>query len=174
MMVLNLALKMSFQMNSKEAEQNMISLILQEVQILIDNLISFLKNKEKIDHILLLLSFGEKFTAELKKYINNLNKIFIENYFYTHLSIIFTKYHEKSKKKQFQMTNDLTEEINSILKETFNIKPEQVLPEVRVYYLDTEIDEDTQKYIQKFQDTIDIILEQIKLNVYVYGSIDTC
>ena len=88
----------------------------------------------------MLLSFGERFTAETKKYINNLNKIFIENDFYTHLSIIFTKYPEKPKKKQLQMTNDLTEEINSILKETFNIKPEQVLPEVRVYYLDTKID----------------------------------
>ena len=140
----------------------------------LDNLISFLKNKKKIDYILLLLSFGERLTAETKKYINNLNKIFVENDFYTHLSIIFTKYPEKPKKKHLQMTNDLTEEINSILKETFNIKQEQVLPEVKVYYLDTEVDEDTKEYIQKFQDTIDIILEQIKLNVYVYGSIDTC
>ena len=88
----------------------------------------------------MLLSFGERITAESKKYINNLNKIFIENDFYSHLSIIFTKYPEKPKKKHLQMTNDLTEEINSILKETFNIKPEQVLPEVRVYHLDTKID----------------------------------
>ena len=43
----------------------------------------------------------------------------------------------------------------------------------KLYFIDTEYDEDENKYDKNSQDTIDIILEQMKLNVYNYGSIDT-
>lgn len=137
------------------------------------NLVTFLKDKKEIDFIFLLLKFGERITGETKKYINRLNRIFEENDFYTHLSIIFTKYPEKPKKKEEKLKDNLKEQINTILEETFNIKKEQELPEVKVYFLDTDIDEDTNEYIEKFQNTIDIMLEQIKLNIDLFGSIDT-
>ena len=137
------------------------------------NLVTFLEDKKEIDFIFLLLKFGERITGETKKYINRLNRIFEENDFYTHLSIIFTKYPEKPKKKEEKLKDNLKEQINTILEETFNIKKEQELPEVKVYFLDTEIDEDTNEYIEKFQNTIDIMLEQIKLNIDLFGSIDT-
>lgn len=137
------------------------------------NLVTFLKDKKEIDFIFLLLKFGERITGETKKYINRLNRIFEENDFYTHLSIIFTKYPEKPKKKEEKLIGNLKEQINTILEETFNIKKEQELPEVKVCFLDTEIDEDTNEYIEKFQNTVDIMLEKIKLNVDLFGSIDT-
>ena len=129
-----------------------------------ENLVTFLKDKKSIDYILLLLKFGERITGETKKYLQTLNRIFVENDFYSHLSVVFTKYPEKPKKEEIEMKDKLSSGINSILKEVFNIKKEQILPEVKVYYLDTDIDEETNEYIKKFQDTVDIILEQIILN----------
>ena len=128
-----------------------------------ENLVTFLKDKKSIDYILLLLKFGERITVETKKYLQTLNRIFVENDFYSHLSVVFTKYPENPKKKEIKMKDKLSSGINSILKEVFNIKKEQILPEVKVYYLDTDIDEETNEYIKKFQDTVDIILEQIIL-----------
>ena len=109
------------------------------------------------------MKFGERITVETKKYLQTLNRIFVENDFYSHLSVVFTKYPENPKKKEIEMKDKLSSGINSILKEVFNIKKEQILPEVKVYYLDTDIDEETNEYIKKFQDTVDIILEQIIL-----------
>ena len=86
------------------------------------NLVTFLKDKKEIDFIFLLLKFGERITGETKKYINRLNRIFEENDFYTHLSIIFTKYPEKPKKKEEKLKDNLKEQISIILEETFNIK----------------------------------------------------
>jgi hypothetical protein len=87
--------------------------------------------------------------------------------------LVFTKYPEKPKKKEIQMKDEYIAKINSILKEVFNIKKEQILPEVKVYYIDTDIDDETNEYIKKFQDTVDIILEQILLISTFCGSIDT-
>ena len=128
-----------------------------------ENLVTFLKDKKSIDYILLLLKFGERITVETKKYLQTLNRIFVGNDFYSHLSVVFTKYPENPKKKEIEMKDKLSSGINSILKEVFNIKKEQILPEVKVYYLDTDINEETNEYIKKFQDTVDIILEQIIL-----------
>ena len=85
------------------------------------NLVTFLKDKKEIDFIFLLLKFGERITGETKKYLNKLNRMFNEDDFYTHLFVVFTKYPERPKKKDEKMKDQLIEEINSILKETFNI-----------------------------------------------------
>ena len=62
-------------------------------------LIDFLKKKESIDYISLLLKFGERMTGETKKYLETLGKIFTAAEFYTHLCIFFTKFPTKPKKK---------------------------------------------------------------------------
>ena len=87
--------------------------------------------------------------------------------------MVFTKYPEKPKKKEIEMTDEYIAKINSLLKEVFNIKKEQILTEVKTYNIDTDIDDETNEYIQKFQDTVDIILEQIILISTFCGSIDT-
>ena len=136
-------------------------------------LVEYLKKKASIDFILLLLKFGERVDGDTRDYIKTLGKIFTPPEFYNHLSVIFTKFPVKPSKKEEKIKNQSIEEINKIIKNSFNLDSDEVTPEVKVYFIDTEYDEDKDAYDEKSQDTIDIMMEQIKLNVFNYGSIDT-
>ena len=136
-------------------------------------LIDFIKKKESIDYITLLLKFGEKITNETKKYLETLGKIFTAGEFYTHLCVFFTKFPTKPKKKDSKLKDETKKEINEILKEIFHIDKEIQIPDVKVYFIDTEIDEDDNTYDEKSQDTIDIMIKQMKLDIKKYNSINT-
>ena len=136
-------------------------------------LVEYLKKKQSIDYILLLLKFGERVTNDTRDYIKTLGKIFTPSEFYNHLSVIFTKFPIKPTKKEEKIKNQSKEEINIIIKKAFNIDINEAIPKVKVYFIDTEYDEDEKTYDEKSQDTIDIMMEQIKLNVFNYDSIDT-
>ena len=136
-------------------------------------LIEFLREKKQIDYITLLLKFGERLTKETRDYLNLLGKIFTPWEFYSHLCVFFTKSPIKPKKKEKATQDKLIEEINTILKEIFEVKPGNKLPDIHVYFIDTEYDEDEEKYEEKFQNTVDIMIKQMKLDVYRYQPIDT-
>ena len=136
-------------------------------------LIDFIKKKESIDYITLLLKFGEKITNETKKYLETLGKIFTAGEFYTHLCVFFTKFPTKKKKKDRALKDETKKEINEILEEIFHIDKEIQIPYVKVYFIDTEIDEDDNTYDEKSQDTIDIMIKQMKLDIKKYNSINT-
>ena len=136
-------------------------------------LIDFIKKKESIDYITLLLKFGEKITNETKKYLETLGKIFTAGEFYTHLCVFFTKFPTKPKKKDRALKDETKKEINEILEEIFHIDKEIQIPYVKVYFIDTEIDEDDNTYDEKSQDTIDIMIKQMKLDIKKYNSINT-
>ena len=136
-------------------------------------LIDFIKKKECIDYITLLLKFGERIINETKKYLETLGKIFTANEFYTHLCVFFTKSPSKPKKKDRELREETIEEINKILKEIFQIEKNIQLPKINVYFIDTEFDEDDNTYDEKSQETIDIMIEQMKLDVKKFKSIDT-
>ena len=136
-------------------------------------LIDFIKKKESIDYITLLLKFGEKITNETKKYLETLGKIFTAGEFYTHLCVFFTKFPTKPKKKDRALKDETKKEINEILKEIFHIDKDIQIPDVKVYFIDTEIDEDENTYDEKSQNTIDIMIEQMKLDIKKYNSINT-
>ena len=136
-------------------------------------LVEYLKKKQSIDYILLLLKFGERVTNDTRDYIKTLGKIFTPSEFYNHLSVIFTKFPIKPTKKEEKIKNQSKEEINIIIKNSFNIDINEATPQVKVYFIDTEYDEDENTYDEKSQATIDIMMEQIKLNVFNYDSIDT-
>jgi len=136
-------------------------------------LIDFIKKKESIDYITLLLKFGERITNETKKYLETLGKIFTAGEFYTHLCVFFTKFPTKPKKKDSKLKDETKKEINEILKEIFHIDKEIQIPDVKVYFIDTEIDEDDNTYDEKSQDTIDIMIKQMKLDIKKYNSINT-
>ena len=136
-------------------------------------LIDFIKKKESIDYITLLLKFGERITNETKKYLETLGKIFTAGEFYTHLCVFFTKFPTKPKKKDLKLKDETKKEINEILKEIFHIDKEIQIPDVKVYFIDTEIDEDDNTYDEKSQDTIDIMIKQMKLDIKKYNSINT-
>ena len=136
-------------------------------------LIDFIKKKESIDYITLLLKFGERITTETKKYLETLGKIFTAGEFYTHLCVFFTKFPTKPKKKDRALKDETKKEINEILKEIFHIDKNIQIPDVNVYFIDTEIDEDDNTYDEKSQDTIDIMIKQMKLDIKKYNSINT-
>ena len=139
----------------------------------LNSLIDFIKEKESIDYISLLLKFGERITNETKKYLETLGKIFTAREFYTHLCVFFTKFPVKPKKKDLTLRQETIEEINKILKGIFQIDKNIQMPKVNVYFIDTEFDEDENAYDEKSQKTIDIMIKQMKLDIMKFNSINT-
>lgn len=136
-------------------------------------LVYYLKEKKTIDYIILLLKFNERVTNETRNHIKTLGKIFTPGEFYNHLCVAFTKFPVNPSKKEEKVKKKSINEINKILKEAFNIDINQKTPDVNVYFVDTEIDEEEGEYEEKYQDTIDIMMEFIKLKVETNGSIET-
>ncbi len=137
-------------------------------------LINYIKKKESIDYItLLLLKFGERITGDTKSYLQTLGKIFTASEFYTHLCIFFTKFPLNPNKKENNTKQKFIEQINIILKEIFQIEKNMKIPDVKVYFIDTEFNENDKTYHEKSQETIDIMMEQMKLDVMKSGSINT-
>ena len=96
-------------------------------------LIDFIKKKESIDYISLILKFGERITNETKKYLETLGKIFTAKEFYTHLCVFFTKFPTKPKKKDRELKDENIEEINEILKEIFGSIRKNLYSEIILY-----------------------------------------
>lgn len=88
-------------------------------------LVEYLKKKQSIDFILLLLKFGERVTNDTRDYIKTLGKIFTPSEFYNHLSVIFTKFPIKPSKKEEKIKIQSIEEINKIIKNSFNLNLEK-------------------------------------------------
>ena len=93
--------------------------------------------------------------------------------FYNHLTIIFTKSGSPEKQKKKKEKNK--EEVTKILKESFKIEDTIIGKAPDVYFVDTEYDEDSKKFDETSQDTIDIILKKLLLDeqIYKYKPIDT-
>ena len=62
--------------------------------------------------------------------------------------------------------------INNILKNIFELKKNTPLPDINVYFIDTEYDEIKNTYEEVFQGTINIMMEKMKLDVDIYDSIN--
>ena len=140
-------------------------------------LIDYIKKKETIDYISLLLKFGERMTIGIREYLNKLGKIFTATEFYYHLCVFFTKSPKKPKKKDKELKEQSIKQINDILKEIFELKKDTPIGDVKVYFIDTDLDEDEDEddkfYYEKSQDTIDIMMEQMKIDVNCCGEINT-
>ena len=105
--------------------------------------------------------------------METLGKIFTAREFYTHLCVSFTKFPTKPKKNERLLRDETIKEINEILKENFQIEKNIQIPDVKVYFIDTEFDEDENTYDEKSQDTIDIMIKQMKLDIMRFNSINT-
>ena len=141
----------------------------------LQKLVDYLIKKGEIDYIILLLKFGDKYTNNTREYIDTLAKIFTPTEFFRHLCVIFSHFPIKPKKKDISKKEIFINEIKNILTQSFNMQQNQniIIPDPKVYFLDTEIDEDEKTYEEKFQETIDILIRQIKLDVKIYGTINT-
>lgn len=140
-------------------------------------LVNYLKKKKEIDSIILLLKYGDTLNNDTKEYLKTLAKIFTPKEFFCNLCIVFSHFPIKPKDKDNKKKEKDKQEINIILKELFEIKESDRLPEVKVFALDTEINENEEtkikKFEEKFQYTVDLLIRQIKLNHKIFGSINT-
>ena len=136
----------------------------------------YLKKKNEIDHIILLLNYANRLEQDTREYIQTLGKMFTPKEFYTHLSVVFTHLPEKETKKVKEKKKLIKDEVCNFLKEIFSIKQNDILSEVNVYFVNTEIDEDddgNKSFDEKSQLTVDLLIEHMKLNVNRYPPIDT-
>ena len=139
----------------------------------LETLVNYLKAKKEINHIILCLKFGERINKDTREYLCILGKIFTSVEFFTHLSVCFTKYPLYPSQKEINTKNKYIMDINEILRKIFNIDKNIQIPNVKIYFVDTEINEYDNTYKEKFQDTVDLMLNQIILNAEYYHPIDT-
>ena len=139
----------------------------------LETLIDYLRERKEIDHIILCLKFGERINKDTREYLNIFGKIFTSIEFFSHLSVCFTKYPLYPSEKEIKSKNKYILDINELLKGIFKIDKNIQIPNVKVYFFDTEINEYDNTYKEKFQDTLDIMLNQIILNSEYYHPIDT-
>ena len=142
----------------------------------LEKVCEYLKSKGHINYIILLLNYEDRLQKDTREYIETLGKIFTPREFYTHLCVIFTHLPEKENKKVKEKKTTIKEEICIILKKSFDIKENERLPKIKVYFINTEIDEDDdgeKKFDEKSQTTIDLMMEQMKLDIKDYPPIYT-
>ena len=136
----------------------------------------FLRTKEQIDFIILLLNYDDRLQSDTKDYIKTLGNIFTSKEFYTHFFIIFTHSPLKESKKNQETKKKHMNEIIVIMNDIFNIKKPDNLPEVKVYFINTEIiydDKGNKQFDENSQMDVDKMIEKIKLDSDKYPPIDT-
>jgi len=126
-----------------------------------------LKANNNIDYIILILDCNNRITFGFRKFVENLIKIFTAEKFYNHFCIVFT--HSYYLRKKIEKRKKYIIGCNEIFKKLFNNINKQF--DIKIYFVDTEFDEDENTFDEKSQDTIDIILNQIKFDVDCFGSI---
>ena len=142
----------------------------------LEKLINYLKIIRQIDYIILVLRFNERLTNTTKEYIETFGKTFTPNEFFKHLCIFFTKFPLNPRKKENNLKKVYSQEMKQIFSEIFHLngnKDDEKMPELKIYYINTEIDEKTNTFIEEYQEIIDTMLEQMKADVSKYHSIDT-
>ena len=133
----------------------------EDIEKCLNCLTNYLKELKRIHHLILLLRFGERITCDFLQYLKYLSKIFTVKEFLCHLSIVFTEFPENPSKIELKRKNSHIIELNKLIKSTFELSETDNLPEINIYYINTKIDKDNEEFYQKYQDTIDIILEKI-------------
>ena len=77
--------------------------------------------------------------------------------------------YKRAKEKQ----QSFIKEINDILREAFKVDLKQTLPDIKVYFIDTQYDENEEEYDERYQNALDIMIMQMKLDVFKFHSINT-
>ena len=139
----------------------------------LEKLVNYLKILKNLHYIILVLKFGERLTSDTRQYIETLGKIFTTSEFFCHLCIVFTKFPNEPSEKDLKTMDKFNSEINKLLRKIFKIDKNENLPDNDIYFIDTSIDDKNKDFNQKNQDTIDIILKQIRHNMKLFHPINT-
>ena len=128
----------------------------------LEKLVNYLKKLKKINYIILVLKFGERFTGDTKQYIETLGKIFTVSEFFCHLGIVFTKFPNKPNEQDLKTKARFSLEINKLYRKIFKLKDNDIIPENdNIFFIDTKIDKENEAFNEDNQKTVDILLKQI-------------
>ena len=139
----------------------------------LEKLVNYLKKLKYLHYIILVLKFGERLSGDTRNYIETLGKIFTTSEFFCHLCIVFTKFPNEPSEKDLKTMDKFNGEINKLLKKIFKLDKDEQLPDNDIYFIDTSFDEKNEDFIKKNQDTVDIMLKQIILNLKIFTPIKT-
>ena len=124
-----------------------------------------------IDLFLLVINpFYVRYPSDTKNYIKLILNTFTPIEFFNHLGIIFTHCYSCPKEELGKDIDIIVMQLNQIFEELIGIKnnPNIILP--KIYEIDTELD-DNEKYIEKYQATIDVLLLNMEKNYEICGEI---
>ncbi len=124
-----------------------------------------------LDLFLLVINpFYVRYPSDTKNYIKLILNTFTPIEFFNHLGIIFTHCYEHPKEKLRKNIDIIVMQLNQIFEELIGIKnnPNIILP--KIYEIDTKLD-DNEKYIEKYQATIDVLLLNMEKNYEICGEI---
>jgi len=136
-------------------------------------LVEYLKKLKKIHYLILVLKFGEKITGDARQYIEALGKIFTVNEFFSHLCIVFTKFPNQPKEQDLKTKDKFVSEINKLLRKIFKKGDNIQLNKIDIFFIDTNNDKDNEKFNQKNQRIVDMILKNILISPRLYHPINT-
>jgi len=129
------------------------------------------KKLNSIDLFLLVINpFYVRYPSDTKNYIKLILNTFTPIEFFNHLGIIFTHCYDLTKEKLRKNIDIIVMQLNQIFEELIGIKnnPNIILP--KIYEIDTKLD-DNEKYIEKYQATIDVLLLNMEKNYEICGEI---
>ena len=140
--------------------------------------VEYLRKQEELHYILLILKYETRVIGQTKQFIETLAQIFAPFEFFSHLSIVFTmspmddeecddddEEDKKEKNKIREQKKKYALEIGEILDEIFRIEDEhkKLLEPNKAFFVDTKVKKN--KFNEKSQKTVDIILEWMKFNL---------
>ena len=136
-------------------------------------LVKFIRNKNEINQIFLILSFENRFTGDTKKFLKILSWIFTPKQFMENLIIVFTHYpdvpDDEDKAKFNLLKKEICEELNNI----FEIPLECQMLDIPVYFINTKIfKKDGNRYFDKnSEEILNQIIKELKIRVYTNNAV---
>ena len=89
------------------------------------------------------------------------------------MCIVFTKFPNQPKEQDLKTKHKCVSEINKLLRKIFKINDNVQLNKNDVYFIDTNIDKENEKFNQKNQRIVDTILKNIIISPRFYHPIKT-
>ena len=148
--------------------------------------VEYLRNKEELHYILLILKYETRVIGQTKQFIETLAQIFAPFEFFSHLSIVFTmspmddeecddddEEDKKEKNKIREQKKKYALEISEILDKIFRIEDEhkKLLESNKAFFVDTVVKKN--KFNEMSQKTVDTILDWMQFNLKKLGPINT-
>ena len=141
--------------------------------------VKYLKTKNELHYILLLLRYGDRLVDTTRKFVETLANIFTPIEFFTHLAVVFTRSPIKLSKTEKMKRESYAKEIGIELDKIFKIdelddKIKNEIPENKSFFIDTDLyeiegNEDEVEFDKKSQETADVIFNWIEYNYKHYN-----